>query len=358
VLRKNPQYHRSDEGLPRFDVLLFRFLGGDVNAAIQQLVTGECDVLDRSLLPYGAYSSLIDLEEEGHLKLAWGVAAELTRIDFNLDPVGDSFERNIFGDSRLRQALAACIDREGMLEEVAFNQGMLTDTYLSPLNPLYSDDVQPIEYDIQAVSELLDQIGWQDDDGDPETPRVAKGVAEVTFGTPLAFTYLTTHGGVQEMIAKRLATDLTQCGVAMSIAFEDANSIKEEWPTGTVFGRRFQVVGWSWPDWVTPLCEMFAARDIPSDVTPFGSNASGFNHAAFNDACAQIMLGVSDDEGYLNAVLQSQEIFATELPAVPLYVHPKLLAGAKGLCGVQIEPLSFSDLWNLEEYDIGEGCGG
>jgi peptide/nickel transport system substrate-binding protein len=358
VLRKNSHYHRADEGLPRFDVLLFRFLGDDINAGIQQLLTGECDVLDRSLLPYAAYSSLVDLETEGHLKLVWGFTAELTRLDFNIDPVGDTFERGMFGDARLRRAIASCIDREGILEAVAFNRGALTNTYLSPVNPLYSENVQPVEYDVQAANELLEQIGWQDDDGDPGTPRVALGAAGVTFGTPLAISYLTSRGAVQELIAERLKTDLAQCGVSLSITFEGVDTIKVEWPTGTVFGRQFQTVGWSWPDWVTPLCEMFSAREIPSEENPFGSNASGFNHPDYNDACERILLGLPDDAWYVDAVIESQNIFATELPAIPLYIRPKMLATTENLCGVHIEPLSFSDLWNLEEYDVGEGCDG
>jgi peptide/nickel transport system substrate-binding protein len=357
VLRKNSQYHRADEGLPVFDVLLFRFLGADINAGIQQLITGECDVLDRSLLPYAAYSSLVDLEAEGHFTLTWGVTSELTRLDFNLDPIGDTFDSGMFGDARLRRALASCIDREGLLEAVAFNQGTLTNTYLSPLNPLYLDDVPPIEYDVQTANELLEQIGWQDD-GDPETPRVAQGVTGVTFGTPLAFSYMTSRGAIQELIAERLKTDFAQCGVSLFVTFEDVNTIKDEWPTGLVFGRRFQTVGWTWPDWVTPLCEMFSTREIPSDENPFGSNASGFNHPDYNDACERILLSLPDDVGYLDAVLESQEVFATELPAIPLYFRPKMLATTKDLCGVQIEPLSFSDLWNIEVYDLGEGCEG
>ncbi|TFH35175.1 MAG: hypothetical protein E4G99_07885 [Anaerolineales bacterium] len=48
---RNPEYFRLDEGLPYFDRLIFRFLGSDPQAAIQQLLTTECDVLDESLLP-------------------------------------------------------------------------------------------------------------------------------------------------------------------------------------------------------------------------------------------------------------------------------------------------------------------
>ena len=45
---KNERYWRADEGLPRFDKLIYRFLGSSSGAAIAALLTGECDILDRT----------------------------------------------------------------------------------------------------------------------------------------------------------------------------------------------------------------------------------------------------------------------------------------------------------------------
>ena len=47
-LQKNTSYFRAAEGLPRFDHLVFRFTGLDPNASLAQLLSGECDILDRS----------------------------------------------------------------------------------------------------------------------------------------------------------------------------------------------------------------------------------------------------------------------------------------------------------------------
>src|SRR5512136_1158890 len=41
---KNPNYFRASEGLPHFDNLVFRFTGGDANAAIAAILAGECDI--------------------------------------------------------------------------------------------------------------------------------------------------------------------------------------------------------------------------------------------------------------------------------------------------------------------------
>ena len=45
TLHKNPNYWRADEGLPKFDRLVFRFVGQNSNANIASLLAGECDIV-------------------------------------------------------------------------------------------------------------------------------------------------------------------------------------------------------------------------------------------------------------------------------------------------------------------------
>jgi peptide/nickel transport system substrate-binding protein len=55
---RNPNYHRKAEGLPAFDHLLVRFLAERDAGALQQVLTGECDVLEESLVGLGALDQL------------------------------------------------------------------------------------------------------------------------------------------------------------------------------------------------------------------------------------------------------------------------------------------------------------
>ncbi len=356
LMQANPNYFRFPEGLPKFDFLIYRFIGGDVNSAVQQLLTGECDLLDESLLPDEALPALLNLQQEGRLKLAWSSSAELERFDFNLTPIGGEGSQPLFADVRTRRALASCIDRQRIIDEILFGMSVVPDTFLSPSHPDHADGLETITYDVQQATTALDEIGWIDDDESPDTARVAMGVPGIRGGTPLSFTYLTTEGYFHQAVADQLQQDWASCGVQMEIVFEDPYSITTAWPDGPVFSGGFDVVGWSWPDWTSPLCEMFAAREIPSTENPFGSNASGFNDPDYNLACDMILLGLPGSEAYLQAVRTTQEIFSREIPALPLYLKPRVVAHVNEVCGVKVDPLTSSVLWGLEGYDLAESC--
>jgi peptide/nickel transport system substrate-binding protein len=279
----------------------------------------------------------------------------MERFDFNLAPIGGD-DQALFADARTRRALATCIDRRGIINEILFGMSVVPDTYLSPSHPGHTDALEPIVYDVQMATTSLEEIGWIDDDDSPSTPRVAMGVPGIRSGTPLSFTYLTTAGYFRQAVIEQLQEDWASCGVEMEVVFEDPYSVSVAWPEGPAFGRGFDVVGWSWPDWLSPLCEMFYGREIPSNENPFGSNASGFNDPEYNRACDMILLGIPGSEVYQQAVRKTQEIFSTEIPALPLYLKPRVVAHVNELCGVQIDPLTLSVLWELEGYDLGENC--
>lgn len=356
VLTPNPSYFRASEGLPKFDRLIYRFLGDDGDVAIQQLLTGECDILDESLIPDDAFTMLMDLEESGDLSVVTGSGLFLYRMDFNLSPVGQDFDKALFTDVRTRQAIAGCIDREGIAADIYSGLASISNSYISPEHPEYANDLEFIAYDVEAAQATLEAVGWVDTDGLVETARVAQGVPGVAFGTPLSFSYRTIAGSMAEALAEQIQADLSVCGIEMTIEYQEASTFTDPWPDGPIFGRGFQTVGWAWPVWWTPLCEMFAGREIPTDTYPLGSNASGFNNAQFNAACNTILLGASETQSYQDAVTLSQEVFAQELPAIPLLLPPRIIATNPDVCGLNIVPLAVSGLWNIEWIDSGEGC--
>jgi peptide/nickel transport system substrate-binding protein len=61
TLRKNSNYFRIEEGLPRFDRLIFRFVGDNASANIAALLAGECDILEQSIRVLDESQLLLDL---------------------------------------------------------------------------------------------------------------------------------------------------------------------------------------------------------------------------------------------------------------------------------------------------------
>ncbi len=355
LLVRNPNYFRAGEGLPTFDRLLFRFLKSDSTAAIQQLLTGECDLVDESLLGVSAAATLKQYAEEGRIKIAWAPAPEITRLDFNVAPVG-RLGGEFFEEPRTRRALAHCIDREALLTDVLLGFGAIADSYLAPGNPVQPDGPGLPIYNPDAGRALLTEVGWIDTDDGEATPRIAFGVPGVALGTEFSVTLLTAEGELNDQTAVIIQTDLAACGVDVQVEAVDFSTLTAPYPDGPVFGRGFDAVLWSWPEWITPLCEMFAERELPTEKIPFGVNASGFNDLAYNQACERVLLGRVDVEEYMQALLDTQDIFVQALPGIPLYQAPRFVAFNNDICGVEVDSLAFSVLFGLEHFDTGAGC--
>ncbi|HLF82221.1 MAG TPA: hypothetical protein VI410_10670, partial [Anaerolineales bacterium] len=210
--------------------------------------------------------------------------------------------------------------------------------------------------DLAEGVRLLEEVGWVDADGEAATPRQSEGVAGVPNGTSLQFGLLIPQGALHLAVGQRIQQDLARCGIQADLEVLSSQELFEAWPDGRVFGRGFQAVEWAWPTWVSPLCEMFAGFEIPSADHPLGVNAGGFRQAAYDLACSRLLLGPPADPSFEAAVLETQRLFAQDLPSVPLYMRPRVLAHTLDLCGVVVDPSGLSPFWNLEDLTRGADC--
>ena len=67
TLHKNPNYWRADEGLPKFDNLVYRFVGENSNANIAAILSGECDIVDQTSHLDDQSELLLELQAAGQL---------------------------------------------------------------------------------------------------------------------------------------------------------------------------------------------------------------------------------------------------------------------------------------------------
>jgi len=355
TLNRNPLYFRSAEGLPYFDRLVFRFLQGDADSALQQLATGECDVLDESLLPVSVIESLQDLQQQGTAAFDWAPGSVIERLDFNTART-DSADVRFFEDSLTRQAVAACIDRNGLVQEVLRGLGAVPNTYLPNGHPLEAADISYPAYDPAAGMALLDQAGWREVEGDEVQGRVAQSVWNVPAGTPFAFTLKAADGDLQRQIVESIRTDLAACGITVLPEYAPAAELFSSWPDGSVFSRSFSAVLWAWPVFSSPPCELYQSGQIPSDGNRYGINAAGFNNPQYDQACGTVLLSLADSPAALEAAAQTERILAEQVPGLPLFERPRITAFAADLCGVDVNSSAFSVLWNLELISRGGDC--
>lgn len=350
---RNSVYFRQAEGLPYFDHVVFRFLGADPRAAVQQLLTTECDVLDESLLTREIWSTLVEYQNEGRVQLFSRPAAEVVRLEFNIAPLGRPGEA-FFQTSEARRAVAACIDRQTLVESAMPALGSVPSSFHT--NEVTSETLIPSTYDFdpQRGQELLRFLGWVDEDEDPATARVGWEVPGVYNGKRFEITLLVPDDDLYAGLGQEIQRMLLECGIQVTIESASIENLTATYPDGDVFSRKFDLVLWSWPDWKLPLCEMFTTREVPSDIYPYGVNASGFSRPDYDLACSRMLLG--DFERAQASIDEILTIFNEELPALPIVQPPRLLVTAVDLCGFIVDPIAPSILWNLEMITGGEGC--
>jgi peptide/nickel transport system substrate-binding protein len=358
TLSKNPNYFRSGEGLPHFDKLVYRFVGTG-EAALSALLAGECDFLDETALSEVPKDRLLQLQEEGKLKVVAEPGMAWEHADFDLAPL-DPGKPSFFQSKELRRAIALCINREAIAGRLFSGKPVGLNTYLPPAHPLYNQAARSYAYDPSAAENLFSAAGWVDVDGNPQTPRLSQGVPGVPDGTPLSFTYQTLGGGERQQAAQMIRDDLAQCGVQVNLQFGEREALFAPGPEGPIFGRSFDIAQFGWPVSIQPACFLYVTSEIPGPYPQFpkgwgGANASGYSNPAFDEACQRAQLSLPDMPEHAEAHRQAQAIFAEDLPAIPLYVHLTWAAMRGDLCGVDLQSPVENSLWNLELWDYGEG---
>lgn len=374
-LARNPHYFRAAEGLPKFDTLIFKFIRQN-DANYEKLAAGECDLLDQEAA--WAYSPemqqhLLDLDAAGQLQAHIVPGTVWEHLDFGLQPLAydDGYQAaadrpDFFGDPRTRQALALCLDRPRLVAEVLHGFSPIPDSYLPLDHPLANPALTPIPYDPAAGAALLEQTGWLDPDDDPSTPRIARGVPRVPEGIPFTVSYWTTTSTQRQQASDILAESLAGCGVQVELAYFGAQEFFGEpaqGQRGMVFSRAFDLVEFAWLTGIQPPCDLFTSENLPGPAGDpryprgwEGQNNTGYQNPQFDAACQAALEALPGEPGYVEAHYRAQEIFAADLPVVPLFFRLKMTAARADFCGYQMDSTTQSDFWNLEAFDDGAGC--
>jgi peptide/nickel transport system substrate-binding protein len=308
-LSKNPYYYRASEGLPYFDQLIIRFFGRDEAATLSALENGECDLVDWEQASKNiTLEHLVEYANNGKLLALITTGITWEHLDFNIQPIEsiinsgafagwdlDGDGQGPFGDVRLRQAIAMCLDRQKVVDTLFFEKSPVPDTYLPPNHPLFNAESTHWQYDPAASAALLDDIGWLDTDNDPVTPRLASGVTGVPDGTPLVMSYETTTAEIRQQVFQILSQSLAGCGFQVNLHTYSAVDFFNADPTGRVYGRLYDLAEFAWLTSVTPPCDLFLSSKIPTDDNQWsGQNSPGFNDPAYDLACSQQLQSLPD----------------------------------------------------------------
>ena len=356
---KNPLYWRADEGLPRFDTVVFRIVGENSNANIAAILAGECDIVDQSGQLEDQSELLLELQAAGQVNPTFMTGTAWEHADFGVDPYDDYDRPDYFEDVRVRRAIAHCMDRQAVVDTVLFGQSQVIDTFVPPSHPLVNPDVAKYEFDVEKGITLLEEAGWIDDDNEPGTPRVAQGVDGVPDGTPLEFAYWTTTAPQRQQASQVLQATLAECGIAVNLEYWNATEYFADGPDGPVFGRHFDMCQFTFLSGVEPPCWYYIIQQITGPVEDgfcgWGcAGNTGWSDPEYDAVCNSAIQSLPGTPEYEEYHREAQLLFAEQLPVIPLYLRLKLAATRTDMKGFVMDPTEDSEFWNIEEFDIGD----
>ncbi len=259
-------------------------------------------------------------------------------LDLNLD-------NPILADLRVRQALIQGLDRAALSEQLFAGRQPVAHSSVSPLDWVHSDDIRQYEEDLEAAAALLDAAGWNE---------LKDGVRHNAAGEPLALELMTTAGNrSRELVQQVLQSQWQRLGIDVRIRNEPARVFFGE----TVTKRQF--TGMAMFAWISSP-ENVPRSALHSEEIPTEANGwSGQNYTGFVNAEMDRLLDAIErelDREKRRAMWQRiQEIYAEELPVLPLYFRADTHIWPLWLEGVTpTGHLNASPLW-VEQWRVKAG---
>ncbi len=180
LLRSNPDYFGEK---PHIDAVRFKIVPEAVVRGLE-LRKGTVDIALNALPP----DMIEALGGEPSLRVMNAEGTNYQYLAFNLqDP--------LFGDVRVRRAIAHAIDRDALIEHIWRDQVRPAYSVLPPNNWAYFDSVRRYEYDPARAKAILDEAGYSD----------------------LSFTYRTSTDETGLLVATALQEQFKQIGIRMEI---------------------------------------------------------------------------------------------------------------------------------------------
>ncbi len=346
TLIKNDAYHLKGEGLPAFDALVFRFVEG-AEEALAAYSSGECEIVANISDLFDYLPELQILEQEGEVRLNYIEGGAWEQISFGINSLNS--KRVYLKDPRTRQAIAQCINREGIAANRG-DAGFVVNSFYPPDDPRFINHGSSIIYQPQDAANTLEEIGWIDHDQNQNTPRVAEGVEDVKDGTQFQLSFLVVGERIVPPTATLIQDDLTSCGIEVLIENLPASELLAPGPEGPVFGRRFDLALFAWSTGHYHLCRIFTLDEIPGLYPSApkgwgGANAPGYTNESFDAECNIIHSSLPDSNDTQESLMKMQTIFADDLPVLPLFFRRDIILSNPILEGFQSG--SYPPLWNI-----------
>lgn len=319
VLEANPDYFF---GKPHLQGVVFRIVPNQA-AMFLELKAGGVDRMQLTPLQYGRQTCS-----------PWFQCnfRKYRYADFGYVYLGYNLRNEKFADKRVRQAFAMALDREGIVAGALLGLAQVANGPFKPDSFWHNPHAMKWPHDPKKASELLEQAGWTDTDGD--------GILDKD-GEPFEFVIITNQGNESRRLAAMIIQrDLKQVGIKVHIRILEWAAFLKDF----LDKRRFDAYLCGW------LSEMDPDPTDQWHSTKTGENQ--FNHVGYCNQEVDRLLaeGASthDRTERKRAYDRFQEILAEDQPVTFLWVIESLNLIHARFCGIEVSPMGIDhnfELW-------------
>lgn len=335
-MERNPNFPIKPEGGESKYVqkVAYRFIQ-NTNSLLVAVIGGSIDATSSVSLTFDqGRSRQLTSRAPGRFDIWFVPGAIWEHIDINKFSNCQQVKDLGLDDVRTRQAILHALNREGLVK--AFFDGLqpVAHTWIAPVNPLFNPNVKKYEFDLKKAEALLAQMGWK---------KGPDGILQRTVGgrtVRFEIEYVTTAGNaIRERTQQFFAEDLKKIGIAVKI---------NNAPSAVVFSDEYiqRASECKWTGmfefaWVSSLAEdgsLFQYKNlntgaimVPTKENNYqGQNIGGWRNDEFDRLTSQGVLEF-DEAKRKQLFWKAQEIWAEELPALPLYFRANPYVVRKGL---------------------------
>lgn len=231
----------------------------------------------------------------------------------------------ILKDKRVRQALLYALDREAISRELFAGRQAVARTLVSPLDWVYDDAAPAYGYDPKKAAELLAAAGWK---------TMRQGVRVNDKGQRLSLELMTTAGNrSRELVQQVLQSQWKKAGIDIRIRNQPARVFFGE----TVSQRKYEAMAmfaWISAPENSPRTTLHSSH-VPTAANNFsGQNYTGYANPEIDQLIESIEVEL-DRPKRAGLWKRLQEIYAGDLPQIPLYFRADVYVVPKWLKGVE-----------------------
>jgi peptide/nickel transport system substrate-binding protein len=240
-------------------------------------------------------------------------------------------------DRRVRQALLYALDRDIIRARAWGPVAEVAHTWLPPRHPAHHPEVRRYIRDVDLARRLLTEAGWS-----PGPDGIVRNAA----GERLELVIMTTPGNEPRERTQDLMIEQWRA-VGVAARKENPPNFFE-----VLGGRRFRhlaMFAWVMSP-VTTGREIWHSTWIPTDANRFqGNNYAGWQNGE-NDRLLDQIVEEAAEPRRIELQRRQQELWAEELPSLPLWFRSEPVLVHRSLTGVRPSGITGGLVWNVHQW--------